>query len=243
MTLFELKELIGSFGLEYFNRYYASYSGTVSSNVDPDNLGRLQLFVPSIYGETAYKYWAMPKGLYSGAGTGFFFIPNKGDKVWVSFENGDPRYPIWEYGSWGAGDVPAGAKPETKILMTATGHTIELNDKAGSERILIKDKSGNEITLDANGTSIKSDNISLGKYKTSKEKAALGETLKKKIEDLCDKVSDLATKCAAITVLGSPTGVPSAPPINAAAISAVGSAVNSLKASLSAILSEHVTLD
>lgn len=241
MSLFEIKEKLEQFGLEWFNRYYGLYTGFVSSSEDPENLGRLQLLVPNVYGTKPYKYWAMPRGMMSGKGIGFFFIPNKGDKVWVSFENGDPKFPVWEYGNWAKGDVPAGATPLVKILKTTTGHTIEFNDTEGKERILITDKSKNIITLDREGCSIESPNISFGTYKTSKEKGTLGDTTQKKLEEICAQISALCDALLALTV-ATALG-PSSPPINAAQFTAVKTKIEALKATLPEILSKKVTLD
>ena len=104
--------------LEESGKYYGIYKGVVANNKDPENLGRLQLKVPQICGEETYEYWAFPKGIFAGNGIGAFWIPNDKDMVWVSFENGDPRYPIWEYGWWKTGDVPDGATPEIKVLQS-----------------------------------------------------------------------------------------------------------------------------
>lgn len=96
----ELQEALRNFGLEYFGLYYGCYKGTVVKNDDPDSNGRLQLKVPQIYGEEVMEYWAPSKGMPSGKNMGVFMLPSVGDMVWVSFENGDPRYPIWEYGPY-----------------------------------------------------------------------------------------------------------------------------------------------
>ena len=134
------------------NLYYGMYRGRIASTDDPKNIGRVQLIVPQLYGEEVYEYWAFPKGMYAGKQTGFFFVPEKTDKVWVSFENGNPRFPIWEYGWWGEEDVPKGATPENKILQTVSGHKIEFNDK--SEELTITNSSGMVIKMTKNGINI-----------------------------------------------------------------------------------------
>ena len=212
MELFEFKEWLGEFGLEWFNKYYASYQGFVHSNEDPDNLGRLQLTIKAIYGDKPYKYWALPKGLYSGDGVGSFFIPSKGDKVWISFENGDPRYPIWEYGGWAKGQTPDGAKPEVKMIKTVSGNTIELNDKDGEERVFITDKSGNKYTMNKDGIVLEDkhghklvmkqgfvsfvrngDKISMGADGGSAEPAVLGDKNADVLKTLAGGVQDIIT--------------------------------------------------
>ncbi|MGL5077558.1 MAG: phage baseplate assembly protein V, partial [Waterburya sp.] len=229
-----------SYGLEWFGRYYGTYVGIIASNDDPKNLGRLQLQVPAVYGNKIYKYWAVPKGLFSGKGIGSFFIPNKGDKVWVSFENGDCRFPIWEYGGWSEGQVPANAKVLVKIIKTNT-NTIELNDENGKERLSLKDNSENEVILDKKGSSIVSKNISLGAYKKSAEPGVLGKTAKEELEKICAEMSSLAEEVSKITV-STPLGNSSVP-VNSPAILIIKGKIEAIKASLSKILSKVVTLD
>lgn len=125
----QFKQLLADFGLEYFNRYYSTYRGFVESNEDPENLGRLKLKIPTIYGSKVRDYWAWPVGLYCGNNSGQYFIPEKGDMVFVRFENGDPDYPIWEYGHWNkVNKKPAANSPKQKVLQTPSGLRIEFDD-------------------------------------------------------------------------------------------------------------------
>lgn len=90
---------LAEYGLEAFFRYYAVYKGVVVDNKDPDFTGRLKLKVTQVWGNDVHDYWAPSRGMPSGGkGLGMFLIPNVGDIVWVSFQNGDMRFPIWEYG-------------------------------------------------------------------------------------------------------------------------------------------------
>jgi Type VI secretion system/phage-baseplate injector OB domain len=241
MDLFELKEYLSEFGLEWLNRYYGVYSGTIYSNADPDNLGRLQLSIPAVYGDKPFKYWAFPRGVIAAKGVGFYFVPNEGEKVRVSFENGDPRFPLWEYGWWAEGEAPDGATPEKKIIRTTAGHTIVFNDKEGEEAITITDKAGNKYTLDKEGCSTESKNISLGKYKTSDEKAVLGDTAQKKLEDILDKMDAI---CDAVKLVTVPTALgPSGTPLNFVQFDGIKTQIAALKGSLPSILSNTVTLN
>lgn len=148
-----LKRIFRLFGLEHFGRYYGIYKGFVSDNDDPEGLGRLKLSVPQVYGNgKTYEYWAFPKGMYAGKGYGQFVIPEKGDAVWVQFENGDSRFPVWEFGWFGRGEVPEGASPSVKIFKTPSGHTIMLDD--ANDSIEITKKNGVKIILKGNEISI-----------------------------------------------------------------------------------------
>jgi len=108
------------------NQYYGKYRGTVTSNLDPLALGRLQVAVPAVKGLA--QGWALPCVPYAGKGVGFYVIPPVGANVWVEFEGGDPSYPIWAGCFWETGEVPGEpALPEKKVWKTQA-LTLVLND-------------------------------------------------------------------------------------------------------------------
>jgi hypothetical protein len=227
------------YGLEYFKKYYSNYQGIVEDNDDPKNLGRIQIKVPQIYGETPYKYWAKPKGMYAGNAVGMFVIPNIGDGVWVEFENGNARYPIWSHGWWAKNNVPDGATILNKVFQTTSGNKIEFDDENGLIRIT--DKNKNIVEMNETGISHVSEKVSLGSLDGSAEPVALGDTLKGKLEDIIGHVSDIAQNIASITV---PTALgPSGPPINAPAFIATKAQLTALNATLQEILSNKTTTD
>lgn len=87
-------------------QYFGKYRGTVTNNVDPLKLGRIQVIVPDVV-ESVPTNWAMP----CFAGPGMFAVPSIGAAVWIEFEKGDAGYPVWTgcyYHS--AGDVPRSAE-------------------------------------------------------------------------------------------------------------------------------------
>jgi hypothetical protein len=90
-------------------RYYGKYRGTVVNNVDPLQIGRIQVLVPDV--STVFPTsWAMPCLPASGINTGVFTVPAIGAGVWVEFEQGNPDHPIWVGGFWGiTAEVPAKA--------------------------------------------------------------------------------------------------------------------------------------
>jgi hypothetical protein len=111
-------------------QFFGKYRGKVENNLDPRQIGRVQVSVPAVYGEGRLS-WAMPCVPYAGAGVGFFTVPPTGANVWVEFEEGDPDYPIWSGCFWGEGEAPAQpAAPMIKMLKTE-GITLELNDTPG----------------------------------------------------------------------------------------------------------------
>jgi uncharacterized protein involved in type VI secretion and phage assembly len=138
------------------NKYWGKYRGFVEDRNDAEKLGRLKLKVPSVLGD-AITGWAWPAMPYAGANLGFFFLPQRGDLVWVEFIEGELEHPVWSGGAWGkpggTPEIPDEAKsnyPDTQVLKTKSGHVVILEDKAGSEMITVRAKSGCEITIDPN---------------------------------------------------------------------------------------------
>jgi uncharacterized protein involved in type VI secretion and phage assembly len=134
--------------------FFGKYRGLVVDNADPQKLGRLKVRVPSLLGDQVVTGWATPCAPYGGAADqGMLLVPEVGAGVWVEFEEGDLEFPIWVGTFWskpsGNSELPKpngddGAEagevqdpPTRKTLKTLKGHTIQLEDKDGSESILI----------------------------------------------------------------------------------------------------------
>ena len=216
-------------GFEKFGRYYSSYRGFVADVNDPESLGRIKVIVPQITSKFVIDCWAWPKNVFSGNGYGSQVLPQKGDLVWVEFEMGNPRKPIWQFGHFTyLNDGLTNQKPENLRSVknywfkTPDGHLIELDDE--NKKIV--------VTL--------IEKLYLGS-KDAESQAVLGDKLNEKLSDICDKISDLATQTAAITVSNS--GGTTTPPTNAIQITAVGQAAEALKAELNEILSNKVYLE
>ena len=141
------------------HRFYGKYRAFVADNNDPENMGRLKLNIPSVLGPNVVSGWAMPCTPYGGRNaTGFFFIPEQKDGVWVEFECGLLEYPVWVGTFWsksgGSTEAPppAGTQgPPTSKMIKTLAHTIELADEQGKEKILISDSNKNTLTIDKNG--------------------------------------------------------------------------------------------
>ena len=85
---------------EYGNhRFYGIYRAIVQANNDPIKQGRLKLTVPQVLFDQVTS-WAWPIFPNSGSGA---TVPAVGDIVWVSFEGGDPSFPVCIYGGTGGG--------------------------------------------------------------------------------------------------------------------------------------------
>ena len=87
-------------------KFFGKYRGTVVNNVDPMQIGRIQVMVPDV-SNVMLSSWAMPCVPVAGMNMGMFTVPVIGAGVWVEFEQGDPDYPIWAGCYWGtAAEVP-----------------------------------------------------------------------------------------------------------------------------------------
>lgn len=87
-------------------KFFGKYRGTVVNNVDPMQIGRIQVIVPDV-SNLMLSSWAMPCAPVAGMNMGMFAVPVIGAGVWVEFEQGNPDFPIWVGCYWGtAAEVP-----------------------------------------------------------------------------------------------------------------------------------------
>ena len=123
-------------------RFFGKYRGTVTDNVDPDQLGSLQVVVPEVMGEQ--RLWAVPCVPYAGKDVGFFALPPVDAAVWVEFEKGISGNPVWTGCFWEKGELAAAdASPDIAFLRTP-GATIRIE---ASGVVEIETTGGAKITL------------------------------------------------------------------------------------------------
>ncbi len=141
-------------------KFFGKYRGTVVSNVDPMQMGRILATVPDV-SNVAPTSWAMPCVPLAGIQMGVYVVPPVGAGVWVEFEQGDPDYPIWSGGWWGsAAEVPLLAKagqPSSPsiVLQTSGQNTLVLSDAPGpSGGIMLKSSSGATVLINDTGITI-----------------------------------------------------------------------------------------
>jgi uncharacterized protein involved in type VI secretion and phage assembly len=134
------------------NRFYGKYRGTVV-DVESGGRGRIKAMVPAVLGTTV-SGWCSPCVPYAGNNVGFAFLPEIGSGVWIEFEGGDVSYPIWTGCYWRDGEMPKDAAPDKKVIRTASGHEILLDD--GGQSITITDANGNSVKLDSSGITLSS---------------------------------------------------------------------------------------
>lgn len=126
-------------GLEYFGRFYSVYTGFVVDTKDPENRNRLQVGVPAVDGTHINPLWAEPVGTWGGDDYGVQMLPSQGDLVWVSYRNGNGKFPTWQHGSFPkAGDDSTGKPDEFEHEMiygfkTPRGNILLINDSEDGE--------------------------------------------------------------------------------------------------------------
>lgn len=133
--------------------YFGKYRGTVSNNVDPMMMGRIQAMVPDVAGFMPSS-WAMPCVPVAGINMGMFTVPPVGAGVWIEFERGDPDFPIWVGGFWGsASETPTLAKQVPPglagiTLQTTLTNGIMVSDAPGpAGGILIQTTTGARLSV------------------------------------------------------------------------------------------------
>jgi uncharacterized protein involved in type VI secretion and phage assembly len=141
-------------------KFYGKYRGTVIQNVDPEQLGRIQVLVPDVSGLIP-STWAMPCVPIAGKQSGSYFVPQIGAGVWIEFEQGDPDYPVWTGCFWGSvAEVPAlalagnPASPSV-VLQSGLQHAVTISDLPGpAGGILLKSATGAMIMVNDVGITI-----------------------------------------------------------------------------------------
>jgi Type VI secretion system/phage-baseplate injector OB domain len=142
-------------------KFYGKYRGTVINNIDPMQIGRIQVIVPDV-SNLVPSSWAMPCVPLAGKQEGTFFVPQIGAGVWVEFEQGNADYPIWVGGFWGlAAEVPAlalipPAPPpgQNIVLQTTLQSTLLLSDAPPTPLtggIILKSATGAMIVVNDSG--------------------------------------------------------------------------------------------
>jgi uncharacterized protein involved in type VI secretion and phage assembly len=150
--------------------------GIVTNNNDTDGMGRVRVRFPW-RGDDDESYWARVATLMAGNDRGTFFLPEVDDEVLVAFDHGDINHPYIVGALWNGVDTPPETNSDGKnnvrkiksrsgheIILddnheqgaekieihTNAGHTILLDDSTGSEKIEIRDKTGdNSIVMDS----------------------------------------------------------------------------------------------
>lgn len=127
------------FGLESIGKYYSVYPGFVVDNNDPDRRNRIKIMCPSVEGFTMNPTWAEPIGIWGGRDYGIQMLPQQGEVVWVSYRNGNPGFPLWQFAPSPKSDDNGKGMPEefehqfVYGLKTPRGNVVLINDSEDGE--------------------------------------------------------------------------------------------------------------
>lgn len=127
--------------------HFGKFRGTVTSNQDPRNQGRIRARVPEVLGD-AESGWALPCVAYAGKKSGSFACPAVGAGVWLEFEAGDVSRPVWVGCWWGSNQQPTdetgtAATPDVKVTRSEEGLVLALHDDTGT--IAVSDSDGSNL--------------------------------------------------------------------------------------------------
>jgi hypothetical protein len=148
-----LLELITHDGIETFGRHYSCYRGFVMENRDPNGMDRIFVRVPHISGRKDEGNWAYPKGKSHTDHE----LPKVGDMVWVEFERGDYRYPVWSFCNQTRKlGYNQPKDPESHRRITERGHTTEMNDR--EDYVSVNHRNGGHIRFDNEKAEVKHEN-------------------------------------------------------------------------------------
>lgn len=125
---------------------------------DPDGNFRILVTFPVLSGDgQADGVWARLAIPYATNGAGFFFFPELGDEVIVTFVNNDPRFPVIT-GSLYSSKIPSKEIPDSenryKSIYSKSGIKIHFDDvdkiltiETPSKNVIVFDDKGKNITL------------------------------------------------------------------------------------------------
>jgi uncharacterized protein involved in type VI secretion and phage assembly len=154
MSNSELERMVVELTEVMRSRFYGKYKGIVRVIGTEDQLGKIKVEIPEIYGENANSPWVQPQIPFAGPNHGLLLLPKTGDGVWIEFEAGDISRPIWTGFWWSRPEeIPDPAGRETRVLVTPGGHKIVLDDE--NDELSLIHASGPEIKLTSDEISLK----------------------------------------------------------------------------------------
>jgi uncharacterized protein involved in type VI secretion and phage assembly len=121
--------------------------GIVRDLSDPSGQGRIRLEFPHLP-DAPMSSMAPIAAAMAGPNRGAFLMPEVGDEVLVSFEQGDINHPYIVGYLWNGVDTPPETDPKNRIVLTPGGHTLRFQDGDDSKKVILKSSSGHKVTLD-----------------------------------------------------------------------------------------------
>ena len=132
------------------SRAYGVLSATVTSNEDPEGLGRVRVRFTWLEGDTETQ-WARIATLMAGDTRGSYIMPMPGDEVLIAFEHGMVDSPYVIGYLFSQTNPPPATDPHHRVIRSVNGHEIELYDPEVSSGdkgyIRLKYADGNVVEL------------------------------------------------------------------------------------------------
>jgi phage protein D/phage baseplate assembly protein gpV len=120
-------------------------------------MGRVRLSYPGL-STKVISGWAPCTRPMGGKDMGFYALPEPGEQVLISFENGELARPYVLGSLSNALAMPPATNFDglnsTRVIKSRAGHTITFDDTLNVGKLVIKDALGSSITLDATDGSI-----------------------------------------------------------------------------------------
>lgn len=211
-------EALQRIGLIAFGRFLSPYRGVVHRVDDPETRGRIQARIPRTgpaspgENEGVLNVWIDPM-CGAGQDRGMFWPPEKGDLVWIYFDEGSPKNPLAYVGGWFttpgfpsefaytmSGDNVVG--PEKRGMITRSGHALLFDDSTESTSVKLiwrKPATGDAALQDRSksakrsGSGIRTSMLELLKDGSVVVTAADGSTMTLSAEGMELKVPNKAT--------------------------------------------------
>lgn len=142
----DLLQNLVDYGLDSIGRHYSVYRAVVVEFEDPMKMDRLLVYVPDLQ----IQDWALPRGTHGShvCGVRPHPLPKVNDIVYVTFEDGNPALPLWEWHSWAELQRPEEFDdPDMCGLITPKGTKVLVNDRTGEVTIVAKQR----IAISAEG--------------------------------------------------------------------------------------------
>ncbi len=135
------------------------FPARVVDNHDPHNQARIR--VKYYWQQDSETTWVRLLSLHAGAGRGMLFLPEVGDEVLITFEDGDAERPCIVGSAWNGVQQPPAtgfhqpgetngsefAGNNIKRIVTRAGHRVTLVDTPGKETISLATPRSNHLML------------------------------------------------------------------------------------------------
>ena len=100
-------------------QYYGKYRAFVANVDDPEKRGRIRVLCPKLFGDSLSR-WCEPCVPFAFDHNGDYCPPKIGEFVWVEFEGGDIKFPIYTGSLWSANSIPI-EELENRIISWKSG--------------------------------------------------------------------------------------------------------------------------